>query len=950
MLPALRLAIRSLSVRRGRTALLALAVALSAALVTAVSVAMHSLHEAARAHVEALVGPADVVIRPAGAGRTFDEALLHTARTWPGVARAWGVASSPIRISATVRALVRDESGGFVPAPRRLGAGAIAVAHADVAPPSPVILDAGRLPESDDEIVIDGTLGARLSLAGAGSESPFELPARIGGRRPFLTGPHPPLPARVADPGQAGRLNAGVGVRIGDTIEVVRQVLPDVDLSALLADPARAGEMARAAGVTPSLGTLADLLRTPVRLTVVGIARPPPFGGRPRAFVTRGALRRITGVDGQLREVHIILAEGVSPEEFVARHRADVPEHVLVQTAARITAGLDQDIMANRLGLLLATAMAFLAAGFIIATGMTTALHERLREMGILRAIGAGRAHLAVCELTSGLTLGVLGSVLGLPLGLLVASGVVRFLQRHIEVSLRIPWWGVVLAAGGAVLCGLAGAIYPARFAARLSPLRALGVRSVTARREGIARALALGVMLAGVQLATVTLTRDGQVRFWAYIFLGLPALFGAYFLLSVPALALVNRLAGEWVSRLLRLPTGLLPRAIRATPYRNGFTAGAMMMGMALLTAIWTQGAAIRRDYLDTLRFPDAFVTGFNLSEDARRAIEAIPGVAGTCAITLHPVRTGIFGVRGLQTFSSVFIAFEPRAFFDMTRIEWVEGDPRTGVERLERGGAILVAREFSVARGLGVGDSLTCRSGDREATFEIVGVVTSPGLEVVSQFFAVGESFTEQSLHAVFGSRADLGRVFGSDAVHLIQIDLDGNADDSAVLADIRERLAAAGILEAGSGRAVKRQIEMFIDTAMLGASMLGLFTMILAGLGVANILIAGITARRFEFGVLRAVGASKWLTARLILGEGAIIAISAAALGTCMGLQGIYAAQRIDELLFGLALKLRPPPAPIALGWVATLLMTLLAALAPALSLARRHPRELLVSVRG
>ena len=78
--------------------------------------------------------------------------------------------------------------------------------------------------------------------------------------------------------------------------------------------------------------------------------------------------------------------------------------------------------------------------------------------------------------------------------------------------------------------------------------------------------------------------------------------------------------------------------------------------------------------------------------------------------------------------------------------------------------------------------------------------------------------------------------------------------------------------------------------------------------------------------------------------------LVGLTAAILGTCMGLQGVYAVQRIDELLFGLELRLRPPPGPIIAGWVITLAMTLAAAAPGVLFLARKGPRDLLGAMKG
>jgi putative ABC transport system permease protein len=298
----------------------------------------------------------------------------------------------------------------------------------------------------------------------------------------------------------------------------------------------------------------------------------------------------------------------------------------------------------------------------------------------------------------------------------------------------------------------------------------------------------------------------------------------------------------------------------------------------------------------------------------------------------------------------------FEPEAFFQLAALKWVQGDPQTALEKLKRGGAVIVAREFLVAQGLGVGQVFTCSQEGKEHRFEIVGVVSSPGLEIVSKFFNVGEDYTDQALHAVFGSREDLkNKFFGGEPapIQLIQIqfaDSVGSGQDDAALEKIRGALMGAGILDVGSGRQIKEEITRFATGTLLAISAVAFTAMLVACFGVANLIIAGIEARQFEFGVLRAVGAQRSLLTRLVLGEALIVGVTAVILGTLMGIQGSWAGQRLHAALLGISLNLRPPIVPIAAGWIITIALTLLAAWPAIWRLGKRGPRDLLATTKG
>jgi ABC-type antimicrobial peptide transport system permease subunit len=954
---------------------LAGAVALSAALIVCVSAAMESIHRAINAQLAATVGAADARIKPAASQALVPTSLLNDVRGWEGVREAQGRLSGNLALSIR-KPYLRASPEGFVPAEVTLqstaqgsnvergespgGTPRRGVSTGSLNPP-PTLL-AGRLPETDDEIVIDALLAYRLSYEYE-SQTKKRDGAMIASDFGFDPGSRAmEVPTSETDPERARRINLSQRVRIGDEVEATKRTFRGLALPGI-----NTGEK--------------------VKLKVVGIAAQPPLGGRARAYLTLPALASLTnqkgyseiaiglefermakkgkdeearrGAAGHPKTVHP--KAGHPSEAFVEANRHRLPPGVLLQTTERITSGLDKNIQSNQLGMILATVMAFLSASFIILTGMTTSIAERQRELAMIRCIGGTRRQLALSQLTIGAVLGLLGAFVGVPLGAGIAWLLSVLFRDQLSTGLALPPWSLALGLSGSMLSGVLGAAYPAWRAARLSPLEGLASRASQHRPRGIRIVTLVALCFLLYQALVVGIPTDGQFIFWAYATAGLPLMFIGYFLLGVPTVLLVSRVMAEPVSRLLGLPRRLLSRTVQATPYRHGLTSGALMAGLALMVAIWTNGGAVLRDWIDKIQFPDAFVSGM-LSEESQKQLDAMTDtVARTAAITLHPVDVNAFGVRAIQKYKTMFIGFEPRPFLEMTTLTWVQGDPETAARRLEAGGAIIVAREFLAANGIGVGDMFTCSQDGVKHEFEIVGVVASPGLEIASKFFNVGDDLTDQSLHCVFGSREDMKkRFFGGEnapeaPIHLIQITLTKEAlagGDEAALEKIRRTMIASGtgFLDAGSGRQIKDQIRLFATGALAVFASIAVISMLVACLGVANIIIAGIDARQFEFGVLRAVGAERSLLPRLIAGEALLLALAACILGILMGIQGSWAGQRLDRMLLGLELNLRPPPGPILLSCLVLIMLTLGAAMPAMLRLGRKRPRELLGSVRG
>ena len=946
MQAAWRLAISNLSARRSRSLLLIAAVTLSAALIAAVACALESANGAIRQQLEGQIGSAELRIRPANAGGVFPIGVLDLAEAWPetdfSVPRARDAIS--VRVPLTVLEPANDGSGEWVRAERTLTTDAMANGvdldtEFDVRPP---IMISGRLPEARGEIAVDAKLAERLSWVFAEANETVEAMNTLGVDTEYLSRPVPEVPERVGSRAEAFAINRDIGLRVGSRVSVLR----------LFRSPVSFEQLENKFGISrEGLTDFIKLFRTSVTLEIVGITEPPPLGGAPQVLMSLDTLYTVTGRPGVVDEVEVHLKDGeYDPEAIADLRRGDLDETLSLTTTEKVTSGLEKNLASSNIGFILASVLATMSAAFIIMTGLTTGIAEQERGLAIIRCIGGTKTQLSQAQLLTGLFVGGTGAVLGVPLGVLFAFVMVRVFSAQLPTGLKIPAGMLVLAGVGSVASGLIGSAYPAWRVSRMSPLRALSNRAEGVKSRAIGGVLLAALACLAIQAISIGVPRDGTTLFWAYTTVGLPAMFVGYFLLCVPMTVLVVRVVAEPLSWVLGLPPRLLGRTVSATPYRHGFTAGAMMAGLALMISIWINGGSVLRDWLAKIEFPDAFVNGFRLAEEAKGALDALPFVESTCAITIHPVSTNAFGVSGLTTYTTSYIAFEPREFFGMTHLEFLEGDEVTALQQLEAGGAVIVGREFQIAQGLGVGDTFACSSGDDEFEFEIVGVVTSPGLELASKFFNIGEEYIDQSIHAVFGSRQDMIERFGNDNIQLIQIDFKNGTDDASAMREIRSALFGYGMLDAGSGSRIKAEIEVFIRGSLVVFSSVAVASMLVACFGVANLIVASIETRRFEFGVLRAVGAQRGLLTRLVLAEAVVIGVTASIVGTLMGLQGAWAGVRIYELLIGLVMEMRLPIGPTLAGWGAVFFFTIGAAVPAVLRLNRMNTRELLATAKG
>lgn len=755
----------------------------------------------------------------------------------------------------------------------------------------------------------------------------------------------------------------GEGERIAATIEGVD---PDLDPQMYPADPAE-GHRAIAPDEIVMRDRIADFLGVglgdellvgegdnTMRMRIVGVTRTAAMDifDKPSAIAPIETVRRVSGQPATVRTIGVVLVEGADVAMAAEALAAQMPKDVMVRQTERVTSRIDSLVRVNDLLFYFTSVVAFAGAAIIVLTGLTTAVLERQRELAVVRCIGGTRGQLGVTQLAIGLFIGAMGAVAGVPIGVFLAWLVTVIWPDRMPAGLQVwPMW-LVWAFAGACLSGVFGALWPAVRASRSRPISAMRSRATRATGKGLVICGVVGVALVVAHLAQLNSITDPEKLFPMHPFVGLPVVLAGWFLIAVPAVWIIGRVVGPVVARALGVPTRLVAGAVGATPYRNGFTAGALMVGLGMMVTVYTNGTGLLRDWIDAIKFPDAFVNGVfsGITPDVRYRLEGLDFVDQTCAITILKIDSPTFGIARFLRPKTNFIAFEPDVFFEMTRLHWVEGNPEHALKRLREGGAVLVSQEFLVHRTeFGLGSMYPIEFNGKRFEFEIVGAVSSPGLDLVSKYFNMEEDYSENAIHAVFGSRDDLIRRFGTDAIHLLQITLKGEITDQEAVLQMRQAAGTPGLFF-GSARSIKEAVFK-IGRGMMGiASIVAFGAMVVGSMGVVNVVAAGIDARRYEFGVLRAVGASGSTVARLIIAEVAVIALGACVLGFGMGMQMSWAGIRMYALIGGIEIRLIPPMVPILIAFGLLFAITIGSVTPMIIGIARQRPRVLLATTRG
>ncbi|HWH12700.1 MAG TPA: FtsX-like permease family protein [Solirubrobacteraceae bacterium] len=137
-----------------------------------------------------------------------------------------------------------------------------------------------------------------------------------------------------------------------------------------------------------------------------------------------------------------------------------------------------QTLEANSLNSILSLFYALLAISvfvsvFGIVNTLQLSIHERRRELGVLRALGASRRAVRRMVRYESVITATIGGALGLALGIFFAAVVTASLDEE-GLHFQLPWLPVVGLLAVAVVLGVLAAIGPARRASRLDVLGAL--------------------------------------------------------------------------------------------------------------------------------------------------------------------------------------------------------------------------------------------------------------------------------------------------------------------------------------------------------------------------------------------------------------------------------------------------------------------------------------------
>ena len=736
---------------------------------------------------------------------------------------------------------------------------------------------------------------------------------------------------------------------------------------------------------------------TPAIVGLPAMKAAPVFRGPATAalYVPLKLAGEIAGVTPTFDYAGVILKKGTRADEFERQwgdKLAQAKPAAFLQSLADVDAELDESTTSEtvRSQAYAATGISLLAALFIIFSTLSMGVDERIRQFAILRAVTLTKGHVAAMIGLESLMLGLVGWAGGLLAGWGLLRLVISWKPDLFPIGSSLGFWCVVLSGLCAVGGALAAAIMPAWKATRVHPLEAMAPQQALPIGRISWIASGLGLLLVAVNpILVFWVPMADTSRYVISAAVGCTAM-GVGFILLAPATVLITeRVLGPVLARLFGIAPRLLTTQLSTNLWRTLGTTIGLTLGLGLFVAMQTWGYSMLAPYTPGDWVPDMLVAlSPGVAESEVDAVLHVPGVRPDrslpCVSEQVRFSSDVTGAKVRATASRqdncVLVGVDadrgiggPDPVFPF---HFARGSAAEAAKKLKSGRYCLVPDHFERESGLTIGSKFGVvppRGSDEVIEYEIAGVVSMDGWHWMSKIGLRNRGGRSAGL--MFCDIGQLRKDFGIERTPLFWLNTDGTQSEEAITGSIRaisEKNAGApgaggrpgggrsgggfgGFGGGGRGgvsvrtrEGVRLAIRERADGIIWLLSRLPLVTLLVTSLGVVNAIVSSVRARRWDFGILRSVGLTRFGLFRLILCEALLMGLAACLLSFAFGTLAGYCGTGVTRYINirgGLVTPLIIPWASLGLGFSLTLGLCLIAALWPAVQAGRTEPLRLL-----
>jgi putative ABC transport system permease protein len=667
------------------------------------------------------------------------------------------------------------------------------------------------------------------------------------------------------------------------------------------------------------------------RMLISGIAEFPnvSVGGATFAILDQPAAQQLFNKPGELDAIRVQSKPGVKEPDLIAQIQPLLGPTQQVRSGTE-QAKKDQESAGSfisflRYALLAFAGISLFVGAFVIANTLSITIAQRMREFATLRTLGASRRQVLWSVVVEAFVIGLLGSVIGLFLGL----GLAKLLNwMFVKIGIDLPHGSTVFATRTVVVSLLVGtlvtlfaSIRPARRATRVPPIAAVREGSVLppSRWAKYGTVTSVTVLVIAIVMVSLGALASGLPTGPRLLLLGLGVLL-LFFGVSMNAAKVVRPLAAVLgaPARTIGGAPGLLARdnATR-NPARTASTASALMIGLALVTFVAIFGQGIRSSFegaVNQLFIADYALTSSNtftpIEAQAGKALVGKPGIHDVTAIRAGSARYlgSNNDLTGVQPNLNKGVA-----------MDWTQGSNAVPGELGNDG--FFASKNYVKDHHLSLGSPVTLEfPSGKKTTVKLRGVWDEPKggspFAHISISTTLFDKFTPRPADLMVLSNTP-GGVTDANTAHLEHV-VRGFAD-----AKIQTRDEFKSSFEAP----INKLLNLLY--ALLALSV------IVSLVGIINTLVLTVFERTREIGMLRAVGMTRRQVRMMIRYESIVTALMGAALGMVVG---VFLALLVTHSLSSSGIVFAVPWIELVYFVIAAILVGILAAVIPARRAAR------------
>jgi len=634
------------------------------------------------------------------------------------------------------------------------------------------------------------------------------------------------------------------------------------------------------------------------------------------------------------------------------------------------------------------TLLAALASLLIVFTALNTSVDEQKRSIAFYRVAGLTRLQVGLSILLESTILAIPGWIAGMATGwalVLLCTG------KFFGLNFTTIGFSFVCTVVGALLA----ALYPIFRCANVKPLDAISSpeeRFLTGKlqRKQTIRfivAACLGCFLIGIDLFLVyVLPAETTQKAALHSGLGVLALALGVVCLIPLAIRIAEIVLLPVLAKIFCFDSRMIRRELSGNASRVGAVAVALSVGGGLFVTMQIWGYSMLDPFLPGRRSPDAFAAFLpnGLRPELVDELKKLPMIDDSRFISVA-VEQAAFAegsvpddARKSQFANVVFFGVDVAKAFEgkepLVGIRFRQGKPEEAFESMKYGRGVVVTDSLTVDYSLKLGDKLKVahpREPGKTLEYPIVGVVSFPGWQWLSKTGGVRRNFGRSGgiVFAREGIIADDYQLerrsyFWFDAKEGQKIDYKATEDACDFLArknlklDLEEQDETKGVSSAQTAYvklstrdSLTSSISRRADSVIWGLSKTPLTTLIIASIAVVGAIANSVRARRWQFGVMRAVGLTRSAIVRAVLVEAVLIGVVATITSFAFGFLAAQGALKLGRSMFGTVdPPLILPVEGLGVGFLLTLTLCLFAALYPAIKTGRTEILKLLQSGRS